>query len=406
MWHEAFINKDGVTQYRFYEKYRDPLTQRWKRTSVVMNKNTRPSEKEAQKQLQAKIKAILNDKTPVTLKTLTFHQACDEWLEAYKMTSGTKRTTHKEKQSHINSIKAVVDENALISKMTTRDVQELFNNWHKLGRSKSIMRGYITTIKLVFKHAKAYSGLKDISFLDDVIVPSKARTREEIAAKRQNYLEKAELDLLIKTLDGMVGSRKTDAGKRNTYIIARIVEFQACNGMRIGELLAIQPDNLNFEKKTLLIDGSMIWERDEADGGFGVKDTTKNEHSYRSIKLTMRSLEILKEIILENKKSAQWEEGYQDRGFIFTNSSGNPLLMHVINDTIAEAVKEAGINKKVTTHTLRHTHISTLSQLGISLKAIMDRVGHTDHKTTLQIYSHVTEQMDQEMIDKLEAAGQ
>ncbi|WP_254256496.1 tyrosine-type recombinase/integrase [Macrococcus epidermidis] len=49
------------------------------------------------------------------------------------------------------------------------------------------------------------------------------------------------------------------------------------------------------------------------------------------------------------------------------------------------------INERITTHTLRHTHISTLSQLGGSLKAIMNRVGHTDHKTTLQVYSHVTE---------------
>ena len=50
---------------------------------------------------------------------------------------------------------------------------------------------------------------------------------------------------------------------------------------------------------------------------------------------------------------------------------------------------------------MRHSHISLLSQLGISLRAIMDR-GHTDHKTTLQIYSHVTEQMDKDMMSKLE----
>lgn len=41
----------------------------------------------------------------------------------------------------------------------------------------------------------------------------------------------------------------------------------------------------------------------------------------------------------------------------------------------------------------------------VSLKAIMERVGHTDHKTTLQIYSHVTEQMDKDMMSKLEAVG-
>ncbi|WP_414739586.1 hypothetical protein [Macrococcoides caseolyticum] len=40
------------------------------------------------------------------------------------------------------------------------------------------------------------------------------------------------------------------------------------------------------------------------------------------------------------------------------------------------------MNKSITTHTLRHTPISTISQMGIPLKAIMDHVGHIDHKTT------------------------
>lgn len=51
---------------------------------------------------------------------------------------------------------------------------------------------------------------------------------------------------------------------------------------------------------------------------------------------------------------------------------------------------------------MRHSHISLLSQLDVSLRAIMDRVGHTDSKTTLQIYSHVTEQMDKDIMNKLE----
>lgn len=40
---------------------------------------------------------------------------------------------------------------------------------------------------------------------------------------------------------------------------------------------------------------------------------------------------------------------------------------------------------------MRHSHISLLSQLDTLLSTIMNRVGHTDHKTILQIYRHVTE---------------
>ncbi len=73
-----------------------------------------------------------------------------------------------------------------------------------------------------------------------------------------------------------------------------------------------------------------------------------------------------------------------------------------MNNIIKESTDISSINKRVTTHTLRHTHISTLAQLGINLKAIRDRVGHSDYKTTLEIYNHVTDQMAKDMMNKLE----
>lgn len=96
---------------------------------------------------------------------------------------------------------------------------------------------------------------------------------------------------------------------------------------------------------------------------------------------------------------------FVDRVFIFISSRGNPLPLTSINRNIQTATQNIGIEKHVTSHTMRHSHISLLSQLGVSLGAIMDRVGHTDHKTTLQIYSHVTEQMDKDMMSKLEQMG-
>ena len=58
-----------------------------------------------------------------------------------------------------------------------------------------------------------------------------------------------------------------------------------------------------------------------------------------------------------------------------------------MNNIIKEATDISSISKRVTTHTLRHTHTSTLAQLGITLKAIQDRVGDSDYKTTLEIYN-------------------
>jgi len=61
------------------------------------------------------------------------------------------------------------------------------------------------------------------------------------------------------------------------------------------------------------------------------------------------------------------------------------------------------IIKRVTTHTMRHTHVSILEQHAIPLKAIQERVGHFDSNMTLIIYTHVTDNMVQNLINELEA---
>nr|WP_057776266.1 tyrosine-type recombinase/integrase [Cytobacillus dafuensis] len=52
--------------------------------------------------------------------------------------------------------------------------------------------------------------------------------------------------------------------------------------------------------------------------------------------------------------------------------------------------KTTSINKRLTPHTLRHTHTSLLTEAGVELLEIMDRLGHTEDETTTQVYLHIT----------------
>ncbi|MCD8899434.1 site-specific integrase [Staphylococcus gallinarum] len=400
MWHEQFTNKHNQTQYRFYEKYKDPYTDKWKRVSVVLNKNGKQSQKEAQKLLNKRIEGKLNDKTPTGLKTLTFHQACDEWLDRYKKTSGSKLSTVKTKEYKIKHIKRNIEADILVKNMNSDIVQKLVDNATKDNLSHKVVKDAMSIIRNIMKYTQRKYKLTDISYLDDIVIPKKATTREDVKAKRENYLEMDEVKKIVDNLHETANSKRAGYMKRSFIMTAYIMEFQALNGMRIGELLAIQPGNIDFDNKTLEIDGTIHW-RNEGNA-VGFKDTTKTESSYRSISLTTRSCDILRKVMLENKKAIQWESMYHDRGFIFTNHRGNPMSLSTINRNMQQSASNAGITKHITSHTMRHSHISLLSQLGVSLKAIMERVGHTDHKTTLQIYSHVTEQMDKDMMNKLE----
>ena len=401
MWHEKFTNKHGDVQYRYYEKYKDPLTNKWRRVSVVLNKNGKQSQKEAQRRLNERIEAKFKDKTPTTLKSLTFHAACDEWLEYYKNHSGSKATTIKEKISNTNTVKNAIDKEVLINNITHNYLQDIINEWAKL-HSKGHVQSLVIIIRSVFKYAFKYYDLQDISVLDKIDIPKKAKTRDELQAKRNNYLEDSEVKELLNCFDYLIKHKKHSSRKRNYQMVKAIVQFQVANGMRIGELLAIKRENINYEDKTLDIDGTINWVTDKETGAFGVKETTKTSKSYRTIGLTTQSINLLKTLILENKKENQWNVKFIDRGYIFTNTAGSPIDLNKINNIIKEATEISSIKKSVTTHTLRHAHISTLAQLGINLKAIQERVGHSDYKTTLEIYTHVTDQMAKDMMNKLE----
>ncbi|MCT1926649.1 tyrosine-type recombinase/integrase [Staphylococcus pasteuri] len=404
MWHEKFTNKHGEVQYRYYEKYKDPLTNKWRRVSVVLNKNGKQSQKEAQRRLNERIEAKLNDKTPTNLKTLTFHGACDEWLEHYKNHSGSKATTIKEKVSNSNTVKNAIDKEVLINNITHTYLQDIINEWAKL-HSKGHVQSLVIIIRSVFKYAFKYYDLQDISVLDKIDIPKKAKTRDELQSKRNNYLEDSEVKELLEFFDYLIKHKNHSTRKRNYQMVKAIVQFQIANGMRIGELLAIKRENINYEDKTLDIDGTINWVTDKETGAFGVKETTKTSKSYRTIGLTTQSINLLKTLILENKKENQWNEEFTDRGYVFTNTAGSPIDLNKVNSIIKEATEISSIKKRVTTHTLRHTHISTLAQLGINLKAIQERVGHSDYKTTLEIYTHVTDQIAKDMMNKLEGLG-
>lgn len=403
MWSEKFTDKYGETKYRFYEKYKDPLTDKWRRVSVVMNKDTRPSQKEAQKRLEQKIRAKISDNTPSSLKTLTFHQAYEEWVENYKLNSDNKASTIETHVSKSKRLKEIFDQDILITKLSLSYAQKKFNTFYQHDFSTQYNRDIMMMFKAVMNYARQKYGL-ECNYLNDLTIKKKKRTIEDIKAKKENYLETEEVKRIVIALNEMAASQRSRDHKRFYTYIAYAVEFMALNGCRIGELLAIQTHNIDLDKQTLDIEGTIQWKAD-SNGGYGIKDTTKNDTSHRTIALTQRSCDILKKLMLENKKSAHWDSKYNDRSFIFTNDRGNPLYKYRFNKALQQACKDCNIDKHVTSHTLRHTCISMMAQLGVPLKSIMQRVGHSDHKTTLQIYTHATEQMDKEMMDKLEAVN-
>ena len=174
----------------------------------------------------------------------------------------------------------------------------------------------------------------------------------------------------------------------NKYI--RIAKVLFLTGMRYGELAALSyKEDIDFSKKTIHI-------RHTYDFRLKKRTAPKTAKSDRIITAPQKVLDIIKEQILENTKN-----GF-DTDSIFINTLGEPITSARVIIPLKNHGKKLGIDKNITTHMFRHSHISLLAELGIPLTAIMDRVGHSDSKTTLEIYSHVTQKMVSDISSKLD----
>jgi integrase len=87
---------------------------------------------------------------------------------------------------------------------------------------------------------------------------------------------------------------------------------------------------------------------------------------------------------------------YQDNAFIFARDDGHPQLRKIVDTRLKRLLKKAGIEKNVTPHTFRYTHTSLLIEAGVGFKEeIQQRLGHRDINTTMNIYAHMTANMEE-----------
>lgn len=91
----------------------------------------------------------------------------------------------------------------------------------------------------------------------------------------------------------------------------------------------------------------------------------------------------------------------QSKQLVFSNENNDFLQPTKTRKWLMHVIKKYN-PKMITTHGLRHTHCSLLFEAGATLKEVQVRLGHTDVKTTMDIYTHVTEKAKARTIEKFE----
>lgn len=377
-----FVEEHKSGKINFGERYKNPYTGKWQKVTVLMEKDTPRIRKEAQRVLQAKIAAKLS-----TLESseMPFTELFNSWWTFHKQE--LKRPSIASLQGNVNEVREHFGIGIKVTKIDVRYVQHYLDN---LECSVSKKERTKTLLNQAFDYAVSLNIIQD-NPARRAKLPRVKKTLEDWKKIEQKYLEENEIQPFLKEF----------RRRPNTYRLALLAEFISLNGGRISEIVSIEPANINFETRILQLHGTY----DHTDGyQNGEKTSPKTPASYRETFMTKREMEIIKEFQFMNEIEKNTNHRFKDMGYIFTTKNGVPIQTNSFNEAAKKANLrlERPIPKEITSHIFRHTLVSRLAENGTPLKAIMERVGHSDAKTTIQIYTHVTKKMKTDVTNILE----
>ena len=189
-------------------------------------------------------------------------------------------------------------------------------------------------------------------------------------------------------------------------------------GCRIGEGLGLRWQDLDFEKRTISINHSLVYYPEGSSRRSVLKvSKPKTEAGIRIIPM----LDIVYDAF-QMELEEQEETGYNQieidgmTGFIFTNRNGSAPNPQTVNRTIKRIISSYNADEVVrakrqrrepvilpdfSCHHLRHTFCTRLCENETNLKVIQTIMGHRNIETTMDIYAEATEQKKQESIERL-----
>lgn len=378
---KKYTKKDGTTAYLFNVYLGiDPLTGKKKRTTRRGFK----THKEAKLAL-SKILVEVDDYGIRNDENITFEMVFNEWFEQHK--KEIKPTT-------VAAIKSKFKKRILpkfghlkIKEITRIYCQRIVNGWADELKS---FNDYKIQTNLVFKYAVIQNILK-VNPMDYVTLPKQKNeiTFDLEEEENQKFYSKDELRTFMDTI-------------KDDVMVFTMFRLLAFTGARKGEIYALHWSDINFKDKTINFKKTLAHVN-----GKRLLQTTKTAQSRRVISVDDKTIMILKRWRREQiqrylKLSIPFES--DERQPLFTTYQPKEhkfeyCRLAYLNNKLSQIYAKNKKLTEITVHGFRHTHASLLFEAGASIKDVQARLGHTDIQTTMNIYTHVTNDAKEKTAD-------
>lgn len=349
-------------KYRHQITFKEERTGKRRRVSITTDRNTAKARREAEQALQARIREINEgvDASDLRLGTL-----CDYFQVARRPFWRT--ATLRRYDFSLKAIRQTLGDDSLVNKLTAHYVQQQFAASEKKPTTlNEMLRSFKTLMTWAYRN----------DYIASVEWLRKLERYPEPTAREKNiekFLERDELTALLPEL-------KIDV---NRYVIS----FLALSGLRIGEALALQKDDVDLDARLIHVTKT----RDVISGELmeGAKTYTSNRDVYIQDELLTLCKDILKYMAKMSMAC-----GFRTDLF-FSDFDGRPLQYARLNKYFRENCERV-IGRRLTLHSLRHTHASLMFEGGATLEAVALRLGHKGTGMLLEIYLHITKRLKEQ----------
>jgi len=274
----------------------------------------------------------------------------DKYITYIRLEKGLSDNTEEAYIDDLNKLANFINSNPEISFTTLsyKDLQLFVAQLNDIGIAARSQARIISGIKSFYRFLLTEDYIE--------IDPTELLESPKIGATLPDVLTENEINNLINSID----LSKTE-GQRNR---AMLEVLYSC-GLRVSELIGLQYSNVYFDEQFIIVRGK------------GDKQ--------RLVPISSKAIKEINYYLIDRNR-LKIQKGFEDT--LFLNRRGSKLTRVMVFLIIKEQAEIAGIRKKISPHTLRHSFATHLLEGGANLRAIQMMLGH-ESITTTEIYTHI-----------------